>query len=133
MNRNIKAIKWLKKHKKKILLVGAGAAVILATATGVKNRDAVAKIVNDLSGKIKDTNRYSNIWFKNASDTELETERELVRQAYCSAGDDFDLAAKLQNLLNLFDKEMSNRAWNGETPKAPSIHREHGWYLPNDD
>lgn len=36
-------------------------------------------------------------------------------------------------ILRQFDKELSKRAWGSETPRPPSIHREHGWYLPNDD
>lgn len=76
---------------------------------------------------------YSNSWFKSASDSDLDTEREKVRVAYCSAGDDFDLACELQELLWKFDAEMSKRAWAGEEPRGPAFHREHGWYLPNDD
>ena len=76
---------------------------------------------------------YSERWFKTASDVELDTEREKVRLAFCSAGDDLDRAKELQNLLHRFDMEQSERAWGGETPRASSRHREHGWYLPNDD
>ena len=72
-------------------------------------------------------------WFGSASDSELETEREKVRQEYCSSGDDLEKASKLQEELWRFDEEMSKRAWGDEKPKAPSTHREHGWYLPNDD
>lgn len=76
---------------------------------------------------------YSNQWFKTASDAELETEREKVRIASCSCGGDMDSAIELQNLLHRFDMEQSERAWGGESPRASSRHREHGWYLPNDD
>lgn len=76
---------------------------------------------------------YSERWFKTASDAELESEREKVRQAFCSAGDDTRRAIELQNLLHRFDMVQSERAWGGETPGANSRHREHGWYLPNDD
>ena len=76
---------------------------------------------------------YSDNWFKTASDAELESEREKVRQAFCSAGDDTNRAIELQNLLHRFDMEQSERAWGGEIPRASTRHREHGWYLPNDD
>lgn len=76
---------------------------------------------------------YSERWFKTASDAELETEREKVRVASCSCGDDMKRAIELENLLHRFDLVMSERAWGGETPRACSRHREHGWYLPNDD
>ena len=76
---------------------------------------------------------FSKKWFSSASDEELETEREKVRQEYCASGDDFDKACELQETLYEFDDEMSKRAWGDEEPHAPSYHREHGWYLPNDD
>lgn len=76
---------------------------------------------------------YGNSWFKSASDSDLDTEREKIRVAFCSAGDDFDLACELQELLWKFDAEMNERAWAGEDPHGPAFHREHGWYLPNDD
>lgn len=76
---------------------------------------------------------YSDHWFKTASDTELNDEREKVRQAFCSAGDDMHRAIELENLLHRFDSELSERAWGSDTPRASSRHREHGWYLPNDD
>lgn len=82
---------------------------------------------------IEELNLYSSKWFKNATDAELDIAREKVRLDYCSSGDDFKAAYSLQNLLRRFDDEMSKRAWGNETPHAPSIHREHGWYLPNDD
>ena len=76
---------------------------------------------------------YTERWFKTASDAELESEREKVRVASCSCGDDMNKAIELQNLLHRFDMVMSERAWGGETPKASTRHRGHGWYLPNDD
>ena len=105
---------------KKLLALGgvllAGTAVAILSS---RNND------DDLS--------YSSKWLNNASDDELDTEREKVRQAFCSSGDNYEKASKLQNTLYRFDKEMSKRAWGDEEPKAPSIHREHGWYLSNDD
>ena len=76
---------------------------------------------------------FSSKWFNSVSDSELEEKREEIRLAYCSSGDDFDTACRLQNLLWRFDEEISDRAWGDEEPQAPSCHREHGWYLPNED
>lgn len=76
--------------------------------------------------------KYSSKWFANASDELLAKEREVVRKQFCSAGDDFSLAVHLESLLNTFDKVMRARAWDGKEPGFP-VHREHGWYLPNDD
>lgn len=77
--------------------------------------------------------KYSSRWFETMSDEDLKAEREVVRQAFCSCGNDYSKAGRLQNLLWRFDEELSKRAWGDEKPHAPSYHREHGWYLPNDD
>ena len=86
-----------------------------------------------MKGAVKSANIYSENWFKTVSDEQLDTAREEVRIQLCSSGDDFQAACSFQNLLGRFNKEMSKRAWANKTPHGPSIHREHGWYLPNDD
>lgn len=100
---------------KKIIGVGAGLAV-----TGV----GIYKILSE-----KEPQKYSDKWFNTVSDEVLNTEREAVRRQYCSAGDDFSLAVRLQNLLYRFDSVLSKRAWGDETPHGPSYHREHGYSL----
>ena len=77
--------------------------------------------------------KYSDKWFDTVSDAVLDTEREVVRQKFCTAGHDYSLAVELQNLLRRFDSVMNKRAWGDKKPHVPSVHREHGWYLPNDD
>lgn len=126
-------IKWIKTHKTQLLLVGISIPALIALVLGLKNKVAIIKLWENLREEIKKANLYSSKWFETASDAELELEREKVRLAYCSPGDDFSAASSLQNLLWRFDKEMSNRAWGDKIPHAPSIHREHGRYLPNDD
>ena len=126
-------VKWIKTHKIQLLIVGISVPTVIALVLGLKNEDTIVKLWGDIQEKIKKANLYSNKWFENASDTELKLEREKVRLAYCSSDDDFSAASALQNLLWRFDKEMSKRAWGDKIPCAPSIHREHGWYLPNDD
>lgn len=81
-------------------------------------------------GKIK---KYSTKWFDTVSNEVLNVEREIVRKEYCASGDDFSKAVRLENLLRLFDKVISNRAWNGKTPHAPSYPREHGHNLYKPD
>ncbi|MCQ2017136.1 hypothetical protein [Clostridium butyricum] len=77
--------------------------------------------------------KYSSKWFESASDEVLKIEREVVRQQYCSAGNDYRLAIISEKLLKLFDSVLSKRAWNGHTDYGYPVHREHGWYLSNDD
>ena len=88
--------------------------------------------------KLKDSSdslKYSNSFFKNATDDQLKAEREKVRQVWASAGlnniSDAE-ESRLFNLLHRFDSVISNRAWAGKEKGYP-VHREHGWYLSNDD
>ena len=64
------------------------------------------------------------------SDEELEEEREALRLRYVSGEDQYDE-------LHRYDEEMTrraNEAYHRESPNPPAPrHREHGWYLPNDD
>lgn len=70
---------------------------------------------------------------KNGSYEELKSAREKVRQDYCNPTLDNKYREECHRILTCFDKEMSKRAWGNETPRPPSYHREHGYYLPNDD
>jgi len=73
--------------------------------------------------------KYSSNWFESLSDEELETEREKVRLHHCS-GDENAL-----NILYNFDNETrkrENKGHENEEYISPK-HREHGWYLRNDD
>lgn len=124
---------WIKDHKTKLILVGISIPTIIAIVLGLKNKEAIRTLWNQLNEEIKKANMYSSKWFETVTDEVLSTEREKVRLAYCSSGEDFLEADRLQKLLWRFDKEMSKRAWGDKIPHAPSIHREHGWYLPNDD
>ena len=126
-------VAWIKAHKKQLILVGVSIPTIIAVVLGVKNKDALKSLWEKLNEEIKKANMYSSKWFEGVTDDVLSAEREKVRLEYCSAGDNFSEASRLQNLLWRFDKEMSKRAWGDEIPHAPSIHREHGRYLPNDD
>jgi hypothetical protein len=126
-------VTWVKAHKKQLVLIGISIPTLIAIVLGSKNKDAIKELFDNLKDEIEKANLYSGKWFENATDAELDTVREKVRLYYCSSGDDFKAACSLQNLLGRFDKEMSKRAWGNETPHAPSIHREHGWYLSNDD
>lgn len=126
-------VAWVKKNKKALIITGISISTLFLLILGIKNKDALMRLWKDLQEKIKAADMYSSKWFETVSDAELEVEREKVRLAYCSSGDNFSEACALERLLSRFDREMSKRAWGDEIPHAPSIHREHGWYLPNDD
>ena len=126
-------ITWVKKNKKALIVAGISISALILVILGIKNKDAILKLWKELQESIKRADMYSSKWFETISDAELEAEREKVRLAYCASGDNFSDACALERLLQRFDREMSKRAWRDEIPHAPSIHREHGWYLPNDD
>lgn len=126
-------IVWIKAHRKQLILVGISIPTIIAVTFRVKNKDALKALWQDLNEEIKKANMYSTKWFATVSDDVLDKEREKVRLMYCSSGDNFFEASRLQKLLWRFDDEMNKRAWGDEIPHAPSIHREHSWYLSNDD
>lgn len=101
---------------KKILGIGVGVLTVAASIlTAFTNKDEFSDFL------------------ENATDDELDTEREKVRLDYCNPNLDDDYRISCQNKLRAFDSEMSKRAWGDEEPHAPNYHREHGWYLPNDD
>ena len=81
-------------------------------------------------GKIE---KYSSKWFDTVSNEVLNAEREVVRKEFCASGNNFSKAVRLENLLRLFDKVISSRAWDGKTPQAPSYPREHGHNLYKPD
>ena len=76
---------------------------------------------------------YTSEWLHTASVEEIQEEREKVRLDYCNPNYDDDYRQECCHTLQVFDRELSRRAWGNEKPHAPDIHREHGWYLPNDD
>lgn len=81
-----------------------------------------------LSGEIAP--KYSRLWIKRLSDEEFYSEREPVRQAYCNGS---DYAEKILDRFNDDEIRRMNAQYEKDHPNAEPRHREHGWYLPNDD
>ncbi len=126
-------ISWIKAHKKQLVAAGVSITTIVLVVIGLNNKSEIFRLWSILIERIERGELYSAKWFDTATDTELDFEREKVRQAFCSSGKDIQAASYLQNLLWRFDDEMRKRAWGNEIPRAPAIHREHGWYLPNNN
>ncbi len=124
---------WVKAHRKQLILIGISIPTVIAVALILKNRETIKSMWVSLNEEIKKVSLYSTKWFETVSDDILNAEREKVRQSFCSSGGDIAEADRLQKLLWRFDEELRKRAWGDEIPHAPSISREHGWYLPNDD
>ena len=69
-------------------------------------------------------------WLKSSDDDELRS-----RKSEIESETDFDGEIEA---IDAIDEELNRRAWgryNSEDHSNESygIHREHGWYLPNDD
>ena len=77
--------------------------------------------------------KYSLKWLQGLSDEDLEKERENVRLEFCSSGSDFEKGARLQHLLGMFDYVLRERKTTDHKENNSPRHREHGWYLPEDD
>ncbi|MBR4989638.1 MAG: hypothetical protein IKY96_00600 [Oscillospiraceae bacterium] len=101
---------WIKAHKPQLIMIGISIPTIIAVVLGLKNKVAIQCLWDKLSEELKKADLYSPKWFETVSDELLSTEREKVRLAYCSSGDNFSEANWLENLLRRFDKEMSKRA-----------------------
>lgn len=79
-------------------------------------------------------------WLKSASEDALRAKKsEISSSTDWRSGSildgDFDTEIKA---LDAIDEELNHRAWdryNSEdhSGKNYGVHREHGWYLPNDD
>lgn len=79
-------------------------------------------------------------WLKSSDDDELRTRKsEIESGTDWSSGSildgDFDTEIEA---IDAIDEELNQRAWDGYNSEDHSnesygVHREHGWYLPNDD
>jgi len=65
------------------------------------------------------------------SDERLADRREKVRQEYLKTGS--DAAFYEMNRLDNKIIDRMNKKYMKEHPDSKPRHREHGWYLPNDD
>lgn len=77
---------------------------------------------------LSDNNVLSNL-----TDEELDAEREKIRLDYCNPALDDNYRNNCYNKLRVYDAEIHKRMWGDKEPTGELPHREHGWYLPNDD
>ena len=117
---------FCKKHKKKIKIVVGIISGLLSVATIIR------KSASD--GTDKENYKYSDDFFRDASDEELNFERERVRvkrnSCYDDTYDDF------YNLLNKFDNVLINRAnekYMKEHPNSKQVDHDGGWYTCDKD
>lgn len=75
--------------------------------------------------------KFSKRWFQKVSDEVFYAEREPVRKKAIYEGD--DTAWILLDMFNQEENRRLNERYEKEHPNGQARHREHGWYLPNDD
>lgn len=79
-------------------------------------------------------------WLKAADEDELRSKKSEIEsstgwQSGSILDGDFDDEIEA---LDAIDEEINQRSWNqynseDHSGKSYGVHREHGWYLPNDD
>ena len=125
-------IAWVKEHKTQLLLTGVSVTTILATALGIKNKDAIIELWNTLKKQVEKGSLYSSKWFEKASLEELEASRKIVQRDYNNPNLDLDYRNYCWNLLNRFDNAIGKIKWAGKEYRYP-VHSSNGWHLPSDD
>ena len=123
---------WIKEHKTQILLTGISVTAILATALGLKNKDAMIELWNTMKQQMEKGSLYSSKWFEKANLEELETARKYIQQDYNNPNLDLDYRDYCWKLLNRFDNAIGKIKWAGKEYGYP-VHSSNGWYLPSDD
>ena len=71
---------WIKAHKKQLILIGISIPTIIAIVLGLKNKDAMMELLDNLKDEVEKANLYSSRWFEKATDAELNAAREKVRR-----------------------------------------------------
>lgn len=85
-------------------------------------------------------NKMKKSWLKSASEEQLrEKKAEIITNTDWRSGSilDGDFDSEI-NALDAIDEEINERSWNDYKNEDHSksdygVHREHGWYLPNED
>ena len=121
---------WIKEHKTQILLTGISVTAILATALGLKNKDAMIELWNTMKQQMEKGSLYSSKWFEKANLEELETARKYIQQDYNNPNLDLDYRDYCWKLLNRFDNAIGKIKWAGKEYGYP-VHSSNGWYLPS--
>lgn len=125
-------IKWIKKHKVKLLFAGASLTALVATVLGLENKTAIKDLWDTLKSELERGTLYSTKWFEKSSLDELYAAREIVQKDYMNSNLDMNYRNVCLNLMKRFDRYISEKKWAGQEIGFP-VHREHGLYLLDKD
>lgn len=83
----------------------------------------------------REPEKYSDKWFQTLSREKLDAERKEIQKQWSSAGGNYSLGVRLQNLLYRFDDEIRFRDHGDSKLEGYKYrpHREHGWNLYKPD
>lgn len=96
--------------------------------TGVIGVGALIIVINKL---FQNSDDLFEDWLKTASDQELDDGYEERRLEWLK-NNHGDITPEMQRINDEMTRRM-NEKYEKEHPNAEVRHREHGWYLPNDD
>ncbi|MGI6626765.1 MAG: hypothetical protein ACOX4K_00165 [Bacillota bacterium] len=57
-------VTWVKAHKKQLVLIGISVPTLIAIVLGLKNKDAIKELFDNLKDEIEKANLYSGNWFE---------------------------------------------------------------------
>lgn len=136
---------FFKKNKKAISSIAyfIGSAIVITGATifivqSIEDHNKHPLLLKE-SHDISTKNYFSKNWLKSANDEELRRKKLEIQYSIDWSGSilDGDYNSEI-DALDSIDEELNQRAWKryNSTPHTTTdygIHREHGWYLRNDD
>ncbi|BFL11778.1 hypothetical protein K160097B7_09940 [[Clostridium] hylemonae] len=122
-------ISWVKNHKTELAMAGVGTAFCIATILGIKNKESLSQLFEDLKYDMEHGKPGTERWFNKADLEELKEARKLVHNDLMNPALDNEYRADCHDLLLKFDQKIGEKEWEGREPKGPAYHREHGYGL----
>ena len=128
-------VRWVKDHKTQLIIAGVTFSSALAIATGLKNQDTLTEYLKPWQEKLKYGEPGSLKWIENMDDDTLRNAQNKASELLCTSSSNLTSSEQIfsRKPIQNISRELNSRAWNGEVPHGPGIHRENGLYLRNDE
>ena len=72
-------ISWVKNHKTELAIAGVGTAVCIATILGIKNKESLSELFENLKYDLEHGKPLTEKWFNKADLEELKEARKLIQ------------------------------------------------------